>query len=132
MQKSSKLEILKDQYVLQPNPISGGMADVYHGTDVLSGMREVAVKIFRRSGNEEEVLREAFKRETRALKKLKHPHIVDLYDSGFDEKRQSLFVVLEWLPSDLSTYIRKRLMSYADLDAAAADLDVPPAFAVDQ
>jgi serine/threonine protein kinase len=107
MQQTARVEVFRDQYVLQPNPVSGGMADVYHATDALNGMREVAVKLFRRSGNEEEILKEAFKRETRALKELKHPNIVDLYESGYDEQRQSLFLVLEWLPFDLSAYIRK-------------------------
>lgn len=107
MAQSPRVEVFRDQFVLQPNPVSGGMADVYHAKDALNDMREVAVKLFRRTSNDEDILREVFKRETRALKELKHQNIVELHDSGFDEGRQSLFLVLEWIPFDLTSYLQK-------------------------
>lgn len=101
------VEIVHGRYALQPKPISGGMADVYHGNDMLQAGREVAVKIFRKANLEQEILAEAFRRETRALTDLKHQSIVELYDSGLDIERDQFFLVLEWVPEDLAGYIRQ-------------------------
>jgi len=38
----------------------------------------------------------------RALKELKYPSIVELLDSGTDKESNCLFLVLEWMDSDLS------------------------------
>jgi serine/threonine protein kinase len=72
-----------------PKPIAGGMADVYRGNDMLERGRDVAVKIFRKASLEPEIIIAAFRRETRALTDLKHPSIVELYDSGLDTERDS-------------------------------------------
>jgi hypothetical protein len=45
MAQAPRVEVFRDQFVLQPNPVSGGMADVYHAKDALNDMREVAVSI---------------------------------------------------------------------------------------
>lgn len=76
--------IVNGRYALSPTPKIGGMADVYEATDVLEGHRKVAVKLFRQGHLQDDILEESFKRETQALKELKHPGIVDLLDAGMD------------------------------------------------
>jgi len=102
------IEIIDGRYALQPKPIAGGMADVYRGNDMLQGGLQVAIKVFRRGGQEQDFIVEAFKRETRALTDLKHPSIIELFQSGLDETRDQFFLVLEWLEGgDLYGHVRK-------------------------
>lgn len=49
MAQIPRVEVFRDQFVIQPNPVSGGMADLYHAKDAQNDMREVAVKQFRRT-----------------------------------------------------------------------------------
>lgn len=71
---------------------SGGMAVVFEARDLLLE-RDVAVKILRTnlSSDKEIVLR--FKREARAVARLIHPHIVNIYDIGRDGELH--FLVME-------------------------------------
>jgi serine/threonine protein kinase len=77
------------------------MAEVYKAYD-LNESKHVAVKLFPKGGIEDEILSEAFDREVRALKELRHPSIVELLDSGVDKATGNHFLVLEWMESDLS------------------------------
>jgi len=93
------------------------MADVYEAIDMKEGlrkvaMRKVAIKKFKNQEIEAEVVAESFKRETQALKDLKHPHIVELLDSGQvdsgpDEMTGNYFLVLEWMEKDLTTFLKE-------------------------
>ncbi|MFP5263375.1 MAG: AAA domain-containing protein [Blastocatellia bacterium] len=83
------------------------MAEVYEATDVQEGGRKVALKLFKQSALEPSLLHESYKRETRALKELKHPSIVQLLDFGVDEKTNHPFIVMEWVPHNLSEWIQK-------------------------
>jgi len=67
------MSMINDRYALFYNRRSGGMADVYQAIDMQKGPQEVvAIKIFKNQEIEAEVLAESFKRETQALKELKH------------------------------------------------------------
>ena len=79
------------------------MSEVYPAFDLASGAKKVAVKLFRKGEIEDDILKETYDREVRALKELKHPSIVELLDSGVDKESNSLFLVLEWMDSDLSS-----------------------------
>lgn len=103
---SSQTRLINQQYVLYPNPRSGGMADVYKAIDMQSE-KHVAVKIFKHGTLEEDVLKEAFKREMNALKELKHPNIVELLDIGTDEETGHYFLVLEWMERNLQDVIKE-------------------------
>jgi serine/threonine protein kinase len=96
--------ILADRYALQLTPRVGGMAKVYPASDISEAGKKVAVKVFERGSLEEEIIREAFGRELRALKELQHPAIVQLLDWGTDKHSGRPFLVLEWCDTDLSTY----------------------------
>jgi serine/threonine protein kinase len=80
------------------------MANVYPASDISEAGKKVAVKVFERGALEEEIIREAFNRELRALKELQHPVIVQLLDWGNDQGSGRPFLVLEWCEHDLSTY----------------------------
>ncbi len=98
---------IKDRYVLSPNPRCGGMAGVYQAVDLYEKMRTVAVKVFKSGRIDTEILAESFRRETQALKELKHHSIVELFDSGEDENTGEYFLVLEWMEQDLETLLQK-------------------------
>ena len=80
----------------------GGMSEVFPAIDFADRASKVAVKLFKRGEIEDDILRETYDREIRALKELKHSSIVELLDSGIDRDTNSLFLVLEWMDTDLS------------------------------
>ncbi|MBM3238840.1 serine/threonine protein kinase [Candidatus Poribacteria bacterium] len=102
-----QVRLVNERYALAPNPISGGMANVYRANDMHEEGRQVAVKLFEHGHLEEEILAEAFKREVQAYKEVKHPGIVELLDSGIDEETGYPFLVLEWMNSNLSEYVKE-------------------------
>ncbi|MDL5052661.1 AAA domain-containing protein [Oscillatoria laete-virens NRMC-F 0139] len=89
------------RYVLSEPPHSGGMADVYQAVDLQDNFRRVAIKVFKHGRLEEEILAESFRRETQALQELKHPHIVELLDSGIDPETEHYFLVMPWVERQL-------------------------------
>ncbi|MBW4492404.1 MAG: protein kinase [Oscillatoria princeps RMCB-10] len=101
------VRFIKDRYALSPNPLSGGMADVYRARDYEQEERLVAVKLFKHEQLEADILAESFRRETQALKELKHPGIVELLDSGVARATGHHFLVLEWMEKDLATLLKE-------------------------
>ena len=72
--------LLSDRYVLGPRLGSGGMGAVFHAED-LALQRQVAVKLLHGAHGEDP----RFLREARALSRLRHPGIVQLFDAGTDD-----------------------------------------------
>ncbi|TMQ17333.1 MAG: serine/threonine protein kinase [Deltaproteobacteria bacterium] len=74
----------------------GGMGQVYLARDVVLG-RSVALKIVgpERGGG---LSTERFLHEARAIARLNHPHVVQLYDFG--EYRGGLYLALEYVEGD--------------------------------
>jgi serine/threonine protein kinase len=60
------------------------MSEVFAALDTKNNGKKVAVKLFTKGSFEDDILREAFDREIRALRDLKHSNIVELIDSGED------------------------------------------------
>ena len=81
----------------------GGMAEVYLGTHTTL-QREVAVKILRNAFEDEPRVHERFELEARAVAKLRHPNIVQVFD--FDTIDGQPYIVMEYIrgPS-LSKYL---------------------------
>jgi serine/threonine protein kinase len=81
----------------------GGMAEVYLGTHTTL-QREVAVKILRNHFEDDPRPYERFEREARAVAKLRHPNIVQVFD--FDTIDGQPYIVMEYIrgPS-LSKYL---------------------------
>jgi serine/threonine protein kinase len=53
----------------------------------------------------DELRREFFRRETRALERLSHPHIICLLDSGWADIEGSFYIVLEYMPKTLDAVL---------------------------
>ena len=81
----------------------GGIAEVYLGTHTTL-QREVSVKILRNAFEDEPSVRERFELEARAVAKLRHPNIVQVFD--FDTIDGQPYIVMEYIrgPS-LSRYL---------------------------
>ena len=73
----------------------GGMGAVYVGLDPTTGQR-AAVKVLSGHLADDASFRERFKQEIETLKRLLHPHIVQLY--GFGEEDGHLFYSMELVP----------------------------------
>ena len=67
-----------DRYELRRIIGKGGMANVYEGYDP-NFHRMVAIKVFKR---EDEEMLQRFIREAKVMARLRHPHLVEVYDSG--------------------------------------------------
>ncbi len=84
-----------DRYQLLEEVGSGGMAVVYKGRDTTLD-REVAIKVMHPHLASREESRRRFSREARAVARLKHPSIVEIYDFSGDDARES-FIVTEFV-----------------------------------
>lgn len=70
-----------DQYRVLEHVARGGMADVYLAEDVVLD-RQVALKVMRPELAHDETFLTRFEREARAVAKLNHPHIIQIYAAG--------------------------------------------------
>jgi len=73
----------------------GGMAEVYRAVDTELN-RVVAVKVLHPFLGAEDGFIERFRREARTLASLRHPGIVQIYDSGLQDFNS--YVVMEYVP----------------------------------
>ena len=109
-QKPVREKIIAERYALQDQIGNGRMSSVYLALDRASENSQVAVKILNTS-HTDEIKRELFKRETSALKRLRHPNIVGLLNSNWSEPELSFYLVLEYLPYSLDRYLKGELRS---------------------
>lgn len=112
-----------ERYVVVGSPREGGMSEVYPGIDTKENGKKVAVKLFTRGKFEDDILHEAYDREIRALKDLKHPNIVELLDFGKDDATGSEFLVLEWVDGNLSDKWKKG--AFAGWDSFFEEFGLP-------
>jgi serine/threonine protein kinase len=105
-----KPRVLNDRYLLFPNARRGGMADVYKAADTSADDQIVAIKMFRVDVLDDVLAREAFRRESEAIRNCEHPNIVKLLDTGTDADSKRSFLVLEWLPRNLSDFLQKEVI----------------------
>lgn len=103
----------------------GGMATVYRARDKRLG-REVAVKIIHRHLRENREVAQRFASEARAVAKLKHPNIVEVYDVS-DAAEEERYLVAELVRG---TTLRKLIQTETYLPpeiAAAIGIEVAEA-----
>jgi serine/threonine-protein kinase len=95
----------------------GGMATVYRAKDVRLG-REVAVKIIHKHLRESREMAARFEAEARAVAKLRHPNIVEVYDVSSEDEADKYIVV------ELSrgTTLRKLLAKVGEMPPEIAAL----------
>ena len=96
---------IDDRFVLQERIGDGRMSSVYLARDIMAGDAMVAVKVLNTSHGDE-IKREAFKRETSALKRLRHSNIVTLKHSGWSDSEQAFYLVFDYLPYSLDKYLK--------------------------
>ncbi len=85
-------EVKLDKYELLEEIGHGGMATVYRARDRRLG-REVAVKVIHRHLRENPEVARRFVSEAKAVAKLTHPNIVEVYDVSSDEELERYLVV---------------------------------------
>jgi serine/threonine protein kinase len=88
---------LGNRYLLDERIASGGMGDVWRGTDDVLG-RTVAVKVLLPALLDEPGFAERFRGEARTMATINHPGVVDIYDYGSDQ--QIAFLVMEYVEGD--------------------------------
>ena len=98
-------DTLDGRFILREQVGDGRMSSVFLTQDSAAGDAEVAVKILNTSHGDQ-IKQEAFKRETSALKRLRHPNIVTLRHSGWSESEQAFYLVFDYLPYSLDRYLR--------------------------
>lgn len=76
--------VLSDRYRLSERLATGGMGDVWRGSDLLLG-RDVAVKVLLPALVSDPDFIARFRAEARMLAALRHPGIVQVYDVGQDD-----------------------------------------------
>jgi eukaryotic-like serine/threonine-protein kinase len=81
-----------EKYELLEELGHGGMATVYRARDRRLG-REVAVKVIHRHLRDEREVKERFYREAKAVAKLRHPGIVEVYDVSEPDEAERYLVV---------------------------------------
>jgi serine/threonine-protein kinase len=87
-------------YIVERKLGAGGMGTVYLARHEETG-RIVALKLLSPSLAREEGLVARFMREIDALKKLKNPHVVELYDHGVDG--EMYYYAMEYVPGETLT-----------------------------
>ena len=93
--------ILPQRYLLLAKIGEGAMGTVYKAKDSVLD-RPVAIKVLNRSLSENETARSYFLREARSAAAMSHPHIVTVFDAGFEGA--VLYLVMEYLEGeDLET-----------------------------
>ncbi len=86
---------LGSRYTLGARIASGGMGDVWEGTDEVL-RRPVAVKVMRPHGPEDDAFLERFRDEARGSASLHHPNIASVFDYG--EDGGTAYLVMELVP----------------------------------
>jgi eukaryotic-like serine/threonine-protein kinase len=74
----------------------GGMARVYLGEDQKTG-KPVAIKVLDRKHHGDQEVKKRFLREAKAITKVGHPHIVEVYEVGIRSDDGAPYLVMEFL-----------------------------------
>ena len=97
--------VLSDRYRLTERLATGGMGEVWRGTDERLA-RQVAVKLLRSDFVEDEKARARFRAEARFAASLTHPGIAQVYDFGEQDGR--VYLIMELVPGEpLSVILRQ-------------------------
>lgn len=99
------VDLIAGRYRLKGQVGTGNMSTVYEAEDTRRDHRIVAVKLLD-TRHDDALKREIFRRETRALSQLEHPHIVTVLDHGWSDEHRSPYLVFDYIPRTLLDVIR--------------------------
>lgn len=112
--------LLSDRYRLDRKIGTGGMSTVFVAFDTLLE-RDVAIKMMHREIARDSDQLERFRREARAVAKLRHPNIVGVIDAGEDVSPQDghaiPYIVFEYIEGET---LKQRIRRLGRLDVAEA------------
>lgn len=103
-------DLLDNRYRIGETIAHGGMSVVYHCVDTRLD-RDLAAKVMDPEYAEEPTFRARFEREARAVARLNHPCLVNVYDQGVDRTPDGdhVFLVMELVPGGtLRELLRER------------------------
>lgn len=100
-------EVLQDRYRVDKVLSRGAMGTIYKGTQEVIE-RAVAIKVMHEHLTADEVLLKRFERESKALSKLDHPHIITVYDCGLLKDGQPYIVMDLISGSTLSDLLKEK------------------------
>lgn len=112
-------QLIAGRYRLGRCLARGGMGSVWEAEHVELESR-VAVKLLRAELGENSAHVERFRREARTAAKLKSPHVVSIFDSGFDHGMP--YIAMEFLEGE-DLELRLRRVGRLELDEALKWLD---------
>ena len=104
---------IEERYLLQEEIGRGRLSTVYRASDMADNDASVAVKLLD-TLHPDGVKRELFKRETAALKRLRHPNIIGLQQSGWSDAEKCFYLVLDYVPYSLEEYLGGELGTQLD------------------
>ena len=81
----------------------GGQSEVFQAADLHQRGRQVAVKVI--PATSDDINRIYFERETAALRRLSHPNIASLVDSGIDVESGLYYVILDWVEHTIKNWL---------------------------
>lgn len=120
MDQSKKFvgSLLDGRYMVKDVIGKGGSACVYRASDVLLN-RDVALKILEDDKNELRINTKSFETEVRAIARLSHPNIVNVYDISIEGNIK--YIVMEYVEGiTLATYLKhKRVLPISEAVSCA-------------
>ena len=92
--------VIEGRFELLAEVGTGRMSTVFQAEDTANGGSRVAVKVLN-TAHGDAIKRELFRRETTALRKLRHPNVVGMRDQGWWADEAAFYVVLDYYPYSL-------------------------------
>lgn len=98
-------------YVYEPQPIGqGSFAKVYKGYHYNS-KTEVAIKAIYLDNKKipnRKLFAKRISNEIKIMLQLQHPNIITLYDYSFSDDFETVYLIMEYCPSDLNVYLKEK------------------------
>jgi serine/threonine protein kinase len=115
--------LLGNRYRLDERIATGGMGDVWRGTDVVLG-RVIAVKVLRAAMLRDPEFAARFYGEARMMAAFRHPGVVEVYDyagASQTDDEQVAYLVMAFVEGEpLSTRVKKGPMNVAEVMSIVA------------
>lgn len=119
MNRSREIGRRIGRYTLLEEIGRGGMATVYRARDELLE-RDVALKLLHPHLASHTESRKRFSREAKAVAKLRHPSVLEIYDYSGEDGGDDSFIVMELVEGpNLRTFLDERAGSVTSAEAAA-------------